>query len=273
MVKAFVLSIFVIEMVHITLCMHSCYWYLVTNYFNPSALPTGVWSIKMLPLVTNLSIGLSQSFFARRVYLVDSRFRAFVACSLLLTLASIVLSAVGTAEAFNRPTFEEFQSATWLITSACALAVVADCLTSGILILILRTSRTGIERTDYMLDRLLQYTINTGLLTSIFNILALVFALIEPDNMIYISLSILTTKIYANSLLAVLNTRRSLGREDDTKGTQLSLIRLNAARNTTRRATGEVLWISPQSTSASTPSNAVEAELKLASYQTTTESA
>ncbi|KAH9850847.1 hypothetical protein C2E23DRAFT_886903 [Lenzites betulinus] len=52
-------------------------------------------------------------------------------------------------------------------------------------------------------------TLNRGSL-SLCSILAFVFALILPGNLVYAGLSIIGTKLYANSVLAVLNSRREI---------------------------------------------------------------
>lgn len=36
-----------LDATHLALCMHMVYWYLVTNFFNPQALPNTVWSFKV----------------------------------------------------------------------------------------------------------------------------------------------------------------------------------------------------------------------------------
>ncbi|EIW52155.1 uncharacterized protein TRAVEDRAFT_53583 [Trametes versicolor FP-101664 SS1] len=64
--------------------------------------------------------------------------------------------------------------------------------------------------TDSLIDVLVIYAVNTGVLTCILGLLGFIFAVVTPDNFIYIGLSIVGVKMYANSVLAVLNCRRSL---------------------------------------------------------------
>ncbi|KAI0819578.1 hypothetical protein BC628DRAFT_1012352 [Trametes gibbosa] len=64
--------------------------------------------------------------------------------------------------------------------------------------------RTGFKNTDTLIQVIVLYTINTGLLTGIFGLLSFVF------NIIYIGISLFGTKLYVNSVLAVLNSRKSL---------------------------------------------------------------
>ncbi|KAI0648722.1 hypothetical protein C8Q79DRAFT_1007296 [Trametes meyenii] len=227
LVKTFVISILVIETVHTVACIHSSYWYLVTNYFNPLALLGGV------------------CFFARRVYLISRKYRLLVAVAVTLSVVALGFASASTAEAVVKITFEGFEHVTWLDSIGFGAIVISDVLTTSVLIIVLKRSRTGIRRTDHIVDSLILYAVNTGLLTGIFNMLSLFFALVAPTNMIYIGVSIVATKVYANSLLAVLNTRRSLAEREAAVTTNGGAIGLSGLRNATRLTAAE-LWNVPQ---------------------------
>ncbi|KAM5537812.1 hypothetical protein V8D89_008580 [Ganoderma adspersum] len=98
----------------------------------------------------------------------------------------------------------------WMITTAVGIAIVADSILTVIITLSLHRSRTGIKCTDSLMDILILYTITTGLLTSAFMLGLFVLAILRPNDMIYVGLSLIVSKLYANTLLAALNTRQSL---------------------------------------------------------------
>ncbi|KAI0363878.1 hypothetical protein BV20DRAFT_1057666 [Pilatotrama ljubarskyi] len=237
LIKTFVITMLVVETVHIVFCMHMIYYYLVTNYFNPPALQNGVWSMDAQPVLSSIGIFVSQSFFAYRVYMISPKYRILVAVSVLCTLLAIGFTSAATYESVKHVSYAGFQAYTWLDSAAFAASVGSDILTTSVLIFTLKRSRTGIKRTDHIVDRLILYTVNTGLLTSICNILALVLGFAQPTNMIYIGVAIISTKVYANSLLAVLNTRRSLAASDvATSGG----VGLSGVANVTRMTNAEV---------------------------------
>ncbi|KAI0709799.1 hypothetical protein C8Q76DRAFT_81068 [Earliella scabrosa] len=186
------------------------YYYLTTNYFNPTALLSGVWSLRLLPVVTGTLIVVCHSFYARRIYLLGTRYRTVVGLVIVFMVGELAFVIASTTEAFIQPSFAEWEKYTWLISTAFGFAVAADMVLTSTLIYILRASRTGFKSTDSLIDVLVVYTINTGLLTGFFSIMSLVFAVACPDNLIYVSLNMLSTRTYANSVLAVLNSRRSL---------------------------------------------------------------
>ncbi|CDO75063.1 hypothetical protein BN946_scf184605.g4 [Trametes cinnabarina] len=98
----------------------------------------------------------------------------------------------------------------YLLWTVLSCAVAVDCVATGTLTYYLRKSRTGFKRTDSMVDILMVYTVNTGLSTSIISMAALICAITMKDNLIYSAMITVGTKMYSNSLLAVLNSRRSL---------------------------------------------------------------
>ncbi|KAI0361298.1 hypothetical protein OH77DRAFT_415673 [Trametes cingulata] len=46
--KVLVLTVLVLETFHAVLCIHVCYYYVITNYFNPVALTKDIW-YELLP--------------------------------------------------------------------------------------------------------------------------------------------------------------------------------------------------------------------------------
>ncbi|KAI0750025.1 hypothetical protein C8Q80DRAFT_1269811 [Daedaleopsis nitida] len=199
--KVVVCTTILLETIHMVLCCHVCYFYLVTNYFNPTALLFGSWSIKLLLICSGGIIIVSQSFFAWRVFLVGPRYKVLVFVAMTLLIGELAFFAAATIETFIIPTFAGFEHLTWLISTGSAMAVTADLLLTSVLIVTLHRSRTGIKRTDSIIDLLILYAISTGLLTGIFNILSFLFTVLYSDNLIYVAFAVIVTKLYANTLL------------------------------------------------------------------------
>ncbi|KAI0636240.1 hypothetical protein C8Q77DRAFT_1155943 [Trametes polyzona] len=210
--KVFVLLILTMETVHTVIWMIACYHFLVTDYFNPAGLLTGHWTVQVNVAITGASNLLCQTFYARRVFLLGPKSRWVVGLAGLSMVACLGFDIGATVEAF-RLSLTDFPRFSWLVSGAYGCAVATDVLLTGALIRVLLRSRTGFKRTDSTLDMLIVYSINTGLLTRqayVTGLLVFVFALILPGNYIYAGISIVNAKLYANSVLAVLNSRRSL---------------------------------------------------------------
>ncbi|KAI9069855.1 hypothetical protein FKP32DRAFT_1586575 [Trametes sanguinea] len=164
--KIFVIVLLVLETAHSTAALHFCYTYLVGDYLNLEALIYGLWSIDAYPMLSGLCIITSQCFFARRVYLFSDKYRVLVIVAILSSAAALGFSTAGAVRAFMRPcnNFDAAVNDTWLEACAFGLASFSDTLTTSILIINLKRSRTGIKQTDRMLDRIILYSMNTGLL-------------------------------------------------------------------------------------------------------------
>ncbi|GJJ12762.1 hypothetical protein Clacol_007007 [Clathrus columnatus] len=87
----------------------------------------------------------------------------------------------------------------------------------------LHFARTGVKKTDPLINALMVYSINRGVLTSappptsIAAVADLACFLAMPDNFIWLAFNFVVSKLHANSLLATLNTRDAMrGRGNDT---------------------------------------------------------
>ncbi|KAH9850487.1 hypothetical protein C2E23DRAFT_313309 [Lenzites betulinus] len=208
LLKGLVICIFTIETFHMITCMHACYTYLVTNYFNPASLLKGTWSIQLQAITCAVEILVAQSFYSRRAFLLRRKNAPVVALAVFCSFIAFGFAAAATVESIVVKTFVDFEKYTWLVSVAFGAAVASDILTTGMLIIVLKKSRTGIKQTDHLIDRLILYAVNTGLLTGTLNSLALVLIRVLP-NLVSFGIAVVVTQVYANSVLAVLNTRQS----------------------------------------------------------------
>ncbi|PIL32382.1 hypothetical protein GSI_05628 [Ganoderma sinense ZZ0214-1] len=167
----------------------------------------------LLSVTTGIVAVPSQIFFARRIFCLGSqRYRILVVMALILLAGEFGLLCAGTVETFIFKAFAEFESHshTWLIPAGAGMGVVADGFITAVLVNLLRSKHIGVKRMDHLLNTLILYTINTGLLTGTLDLLSFVFGVVYPQNLIYAGFGIVTAKSYANSLLAALNTRNAL---------------------------------------------------------------
>ncbi|KAH9850851.1 hypothetical protein C2E23DRAFT_886910 [Lenzites betulinus] len=208
--KYLVLLIFVLETFHTLLWVIDGYHYFIQDYFDPDALSIGHWTDKINIFLTGLVIVICQGFYARRVFLIGPKFKGLVAIAAMCMGLFFGFDIAAGVIAFTTLNLVTFARYSWMISAAYGFALVTDIILTGTLVVVLLRCRTGLQQTDSVVELLVIYAINTGLLTSIFGVLAFVFALILPGNLIYAGISIVVAKLYANSVLAVLNSRRAL---------------------------------------------------------------
>ncbi|RPD71198.1 hypothetical protein L226DRAFT_210883 [Lentinus tigrinus ALCF2SS1-7] len=216
LLKALVTVVWVLETFHSIACVHGCYFHLVTKYFEPQALTHGVWSLSLIGIITGLVVPVAQSFFLCQIYLIGRGFRPLVFLVAFLLLGEFALATAESIQMFLIPELHT-QKESWTRSAGVGLATLADTIITAALTYTLHKSRTGFERMDSIIDTLILYTINTGLLTDISNIICFVFGVAEPDNLVSAGIVIVSCKLYANTLMAVLNARSSLSSSNKTQ--------------------------------------------------------
>ncbi|KAJ8457026.1 hypothetical protein ONZ51_g11775 [Trametes cubensis] len=218
------------------------YWYLVTNYFNPTHLYTGVWHVSEhaigstvqrnrympmvrdgVPRVANEGKALtdvfpSSSFYTRQVYILINPPYKYIVVSVVGTISpprDVIMTLIASdghieltrpsswaslgqepplvtdsAEAFIQPNFVEYQKFLWLVAVSFGPVIATDIMLTSILVVTLHRSRTGFKR--------------------LFGIITFILALVLPNDLIWVGVSLVTTKLYVNCVLAALNTRKSI---------------------------------------------------------------
>ncbi|KAH9902430.1 hypothetical protein C8Q73DRAFT_3393 [Cubamyces lactineus] len=165
-VKVMVTIVLLLETLHSVTSMHTVYYYVVRNYFNPLVLFHGV------------------CFFARRLWMINHKFRPLVAFVAVLLMAEAALSTAVTVEAFIQPDIVHFENYSWMVSAGLGVILLADALLTTLLIITLRHSRTGFHSTEQMLNTLITYTICTGLLTDTLTILSFAMAIRFPHTLL-----------------------------------------------------------------------------------------
>ncbi|TFK91278.1 hypothetical protein K466DRAFT_582979 [Polyporus arcularius HHB13444] len=210
--KALVYTTMALETAHVVLTMHLCYVYIVTDFLEPALKLFSIESGKLLPLFSGLIIFVSQLFFAVRVYTIGPQYQVFTLMTILLLAAELGFFIVATFFIFTASNFEAFhQQHVWLISAGTGIAMGTDLLLTALLAYGLhfsRAMRRSIDGTK-ALDIIIAYGINTGLLSSIFAIAAFVVVFPFEDYLVPTCMFILSTRLYANTLLGALNTRPS----------------------------------------------------------------
>ncbi|KAI9060713.1 hypothetical protein FKP32DRAFT_1577394 [Trametes sanguinea] len=245
-VKCLVSGILALDTLHTLSCVAAVYYHLVSNFSNPASLVARNWvrhsSPPFLVPITNHGI----SFYAFRLYRLGSHYVYLVLVAVAVRSSSCMHQLLRTNVTRFRISLRDFQhysvrsfspsvvnvdlltttTGQWLICGLSGSSVFVDTCLMGTLITALLKSKTGLKRSDSLIEILVLYSINAGLLTSIFALLTFIFALALPGNLIYIAFSIIGVKLYANSVLAVLNSRQSLSNRM-LQGFELSTIETN----------------------------------------------
>ncbi|EKM61271.1 uncharacterized protein PHACADRAFT_111661 [Phanerochaete carnosa HHB-10118-sp] len=184
---------------------------------------------------------LVHMFFAHRVYSLSRR-KWFIAGPIVALGTLRVVSAMScTAQMVRDKTWAKFaEDSAWLFTTGLSISAVLDFLIALALIFHLQKSKTGWQSMDQIIDMIVLYTVENGLITSIVAVLSLVCWVTMKNNLIFLALHFAISKLYANSFLATLNARKTLAQRTQKSSNdqnQLPLVFPNGLGRTGRFST------------------------------------
>ncbi|KZT09002.1 uncharacterized protein LAESUDRAFT_569221 [Laetiporus sulphureus 93-53] len=207
--KTFVAVIGILDTLQLMTVVHSNWWYLVEHYADASALSIVPWSLATEVAIT-VSIGLFvQCFFASRVYRL-SRNWAVTVPVVLLTVTQFILGIYYVVTGQKTKLASTIAGITWASTASLACSIAADTLITTSLCFYLQRSRSGLRRTDKLIDILIVYTVNTGLITTVLALCTIILSEVLANTYWDCITYFMISKSYVNSTLATLNARDKL---------------------------------------------------------------
>ncbi|KAI0093374.1 hypothetical protein BDY19DRAFT_423122 [Irpex rosettiformis] len=211
LVKVLAGSTWLLDIFHSTMVATSLWLYLIDGFGSKSVHDKIFWSLGVTVASTAILTFFVHAFFCNRLHKLSKGNFFLTVPIAFVALFRLVAACVTTAEMIRLQSFSMFMAQfRWVFTLGLALSSVADVLIASGMCFFLRQNRTGTSDLDRIIDSVIYYTIENGLLTSIATILSLVFWLATPHNLVYMGLHFAISKLYANSLLASLNARKSL---------------------------------------------------------------
>ncbi|KDR76620.1 hypothetical protein GALMADRAFT_139532 [Galerina marginata CBS 339.88] len=226
---AVMLQVPVLDLLSSTLIAQSVYYYLIPHFGSLQPLSSVTPELSAECLVSTMITFISQAFFGYQLYNVKrlDRTRLLVLGSIagcaimafaggIACVASMYIFRHGVLSNRNR-TFSIFSGI------AKGFGAATDIIATVAMSMYLTSSRTGIERTTTLLNKLMRYVIQRGALVTLIQTVLLVTFYAAPDRIYWIPFHINVTKLYVNTFFAMLNGRRSL------QGTQTTVTQQNLA--------------------------------------------
>ncbi|KAG2012837.1 hypothetical protein CC2G_009803 [Coprinopsis cinerea AmutBmut pab1-1] len=112
----------------------------------------------------------------------------------------------------SAPGLEEYRrSVGWMAVSLLSMGAAIDIMIATSMLFYLYGQREKVlARSVRLIDRLVQYTLCTGLLPSLSAVVMVIMYSVDPDSMIWLAIYTCLAKLYSNSVLASLNARATL---------------------------------------------------------------
>ncbi|KAJ7485100.1 hypothetical protein B0H11DRAFT_2018115 [Mycena galericulata] len=203
---------FLIDTFHSAVSIYFIWLYIVDNFLNAAFLQAAPWPLTAVPLLTAMSACPIQLFLAYRVFLL-SRSHPISAMLIFLTVANAGLATTTSALAFRVETFDDGSRLKPVTAAWLGVSVANDLAITVLLVLYLNRSRTGLSKTDTVINRLIRSAIESAALATLFAIMVLICFTRFSFTGLHLMFSIPLGRIYTSTLLSTLNRRGSLGRD------------------------------------------------------------
>ncbi|KAK7054326.1 hypothetical protein VNI00_003519 [Paramarasmius palmivorus] len=180
-----------------------------------------------------VTIIIVQIFFINQVYILKRVHRAVAYFILLCATGAFAAGLAFVVYGIRDPTINMSSDRTSMIftVARCTFAALGDVAVTSALSWSFRVSKTGIKRTDTLLQRLLQYTVTRGALVTAIQICTLIVYVVNPASMDWSALHYCEGKVYVMTMLAMLNSRSTL-RDDGNVIMSMAALEFAASRQT-----------------------------------------
>ncbi|KAK7447415.1 hypothetical protein VKT23_014124 [Stygiomarasmius scandens] len=207
-IKYMVALVFFMETAHTALLWIYLYNKTVAGFGKFEQLEQIHWSLSVSVPISCIIVLFTEGFFAYRIFIL-SRVRWF---PVLCIFGLLVRLGLGTAFAVTTPAYRidvYFAKFQWLVTTALTVGAAVDIANTIGLCYVLRRNMTAQPRTRRIIDKLVLWTIETGLLTSVCALIEVIL-MQTKGNLLWAFFFFQSAKFYSNSLLASLNGRALL---------------------------------------------------------------
>ncbi|KAJ7867138.1 hypothetical protein B0H13DRAFT_2352019 [Mycena leptocephala] len=210
--KALVAFVWVCEMAHALCLGYTLYVDTISEYAHPErVLGAPPKSFTAAIFLSGLIGTCVQAFFSFRIYGLSKTLYIPIltwgmAFLRLVLNAVIFFEVLGlTSVDISEEKWQWLLTATWSISAANDLTV-----TAALAVLLFRQRRTAHKRTAAVVDKLILWTIETGMLTSSASVVMLACYATMKHNFIWAGVFSVVPRLFSNTLLASLNSRTIL---------------------------------------------------------------
>ncbi|KAJ7108853.1 hypothetical protein C8R43DRAFT_184958 [Mycena crocata] len=209
--KLMVAFIWFCELAHAICIGHTLYVVTISDYGHPERLVRTPESLSTAILFSGIVGPCVQAFFSFRIYVLSKKLYVPCVCWLLsfLRMVGSVSVFILALEMVSLASYEAQWG--WLLTTILAVGAGVDLIIASTLVYLLSKKRDlGHKSTAATVDKLIKWTIETGVVTSAGGIIMLICFETMKDNFVWLAWFVVLARLFSNSVLASLNSRASL---------------------------------------------------------------
>ncbi|KAA1473568.1 hypothetical protein DENSPDRAFT_279945 [Dentipellis sp. KUC8613] len=231
MLKTLIITVCLLDTAHQIFLSISIYEYLVTHWGDNNYVTLINWGVKAQSIPLYLSISFVQSFMVYRIYMFGRRIWLAIILETVVVAELAAFLSWG-AQLLKDATYVELASVDNLSIACDAINAYNDIVIALVFAYIMQQQKSGFRRSTNMINKLIIYSLNTGLVTAAFGVGALVSTAVRRDTLIFAFFFFTGGRLYANSLLAIVNLRDHTRRQGDDSQIFTTLSRFQAAHHT-----------------------------------------
>ncbi|KAI0674254.1 hypothetical protein C8Q78DRAFT_1075920 [Trametes maxima] len=213
LMRYYVLAIWLIDSIQVVMMGHFLYFSFVTNYGVPEVFNTPIWSLMTLVVITSIVSFMVRAVYIQGIWRLSEENFAITGVLVLLSLFDFVCGIVLSVKGYNVAAGHLDNLKTSLYLNF-ASAVLADASVALTLMFLLRGRRSGNARLNSFGNRVMLFTVNTGLLTAADAAVALITYASMPHKFVFFAPYMVISHFYTNALFASLNAR-TFGKPSD----------------------------------------------------------
>jgi len=205
-----------IELGHTICLFHLVYYYTVYQFGIPDAIIISAPGSFAASIFFHGAVAvLAQGYFTYRIarftgppYVIPTICSLLMACQLSFDMVVGVKAAVIAEKSVKQYLLET----KWLILTPLLLRAVVDVIISVTLVyhLYYHRSASAYKNTTAVIDKLILWSIETGIITSMLSVAVIICYLINVENFAWVALYVVFPKVFSNTMLANMNSRIEL---------------------------------------------------------------
>jgi hypothetical protein len=226
-----VATISILDTFHVY-CLCDSFWELtIPGKFHPGLIGYVPWKLVASVLATLAITFIVQSFYTLRVWYLSKRNNVLVLIIGVLILLQIASGTIFSAKEIivmmSRPPPGAFANTTTLLIQLVT-SVACDTVITSSMVYYLSAARADVKEcnvssirqsqgpsfspriTEALIQNLIIYSVNLGMIGCLMAFIQLLIFLLKPHTFIFAAPHIICSKCYVNSILATLNSRKSL---------------------------------------------------------------
>ncbi|KAF8507784.1 hypothetical protein JB92DRAFT_2957596 [Gautieria morchelliformis] len=211
-IQSLVLGLWIIDSFQVVLVVHMSWFYLVEGFGKLDLLERLVWSFSLEVGITVLVTFIVRAFYLMQLWILSDKNLLIVAPAFVFATAQLALGMLIAGDMLRHPTITIVSTKTFqaILATKCVTSVLADVIITLSLCYFLHFSRTGLTRTNELVNSLLIYTINRGVLAMLMEAAVMITYLAMEDNYLFAALHLMLGKLHTSSLFSLLLQRDTL---------------------------------------------------------------